>query len=440
MSIMQSTTYGFDGNLTDHFSVWSDDPAPSTAEQANGVMRFHTQNQLIGDGGVSEGFLSTAASPRYDQSWSTEVTAMVPAGLSDTPKAYDTYLEAILVAMFTTSSGDNYALSSGLHLGDTTQSDRGYISEYAITPYVGEWTEYLEGQGERATADISGRVGIRFDAATKVLTAYNSQQVLLSIDLDATGITDWNMVDTDTFQIGLGFVTAGWHLPQDLALTLDDFAYTLADNMVTGADGNDTFDGHGGDDMVIGGAGIDTLIYAGNSSGYSLARTASGYTVQDRSGTDGTDTLQDVERLTFPDKSFALDMGATQSGGETALLIGAVLPGLLAFDPSKQGLLGTVIGLFDIGYSMKELSGALLRLPIWDVLTGHAIPTNTDIASYLLTNVNGHTPDQTALATAVNALDTESFQGDWLASLALSAANQTHVGLVGLADTGLAYL
>lgn len=31
----------------------------------------------------------------------------------------------------------------------------------------------------------------------------------------------------------------------------------------------------------------------------------------------------------------------------------------------------------------------------------------------------------------------ESFQGDWFAGLAGSAANQLHVGLVGLMDTGL---
>jgi hypothetical protein len=83
-----------------------------------------------------------------------------------------------------------------------------------------------------------------------------------------------------------------------------------------------------------------------------------------------------------------------------------------------------------------------MRLPIWDVLTGRATPTNADIATYLLTNVNGAVPDATTLANAVTSLNAEtSFatQGNFLWHLAESTANQTHVGLVGLASTGLAF-
>lgn len=101
-----------------------------------------------------------------------------------------------------------------------------------------------------------------------------------------------------------------------------------------------------------------------------------------------------------------------------------------------------MIDLFDQGYSLQTLSGAVMRLPIWDVLTGKATPTNTDIATYLLTNVNGVAPDAATLANAVASLDSEtSFatQGNFLWHLAESAANQTHIGLVGLAATGLAY-
>ena len=83
-----------------------------------------------------------------------------------------------------------------------------------------------------------------------------------------------------------------------------------------------------------------------------------------------------------------------------------------------------------------------MRLPIWDVLTGKAKPSNTDIATYLLTNVNGVAPDPTRLASAVAALNTQtdfSTQGNFLWHLAETSANQSHVGLVGLASTGLAF-
>lgn len=83
-----------------------------------------------------------------------------------------------------------------------------------------------------------------------------------------------------------------------------------------------------------------------------------------------------------------------------------------------------------------------MRLSIWDTLTGKAAPTNTDIATYLLSNVNGVAPDAITVANAVYALNMETdfaTQGNFLWHLAESAANQMHVGLVGLASTGLAF-
>lgn len=205
---------------------------------------------------------------------------------------------------------------------------------------------------------------------------------------------------------------------------------------------NDTITGSSGNDNIDGGAGTDTVKYSISRSNFSLVKASGGFALTDRTGANGTDTLQNVERLKFADGGIALDVGATQSAGQTALLLGAVLPGRLVYDVSKQALLGAVIDLFDQGYSLQTLSGAVMRLPIWDVLTGKTTPTNTDIATYLLTNVNGVAPDATTLASAVASLNAEtSFatQGNFLWHLAESIANQTHVGLVGLAATGLVY-
>jgi hypothetical protein len=202
---------------------------------------------------------------------------------------------------------------------------------------------------------------------------------------------------------------------------------------LTGAAGNDTIDG---------GGGTDTITYTISRSNVALAKTGTGFTVTDNTGANGIDILLNMERVKFSDGGIALDVGATQSAGQTALLLGAVLPGRLVFDATKQALLGAAIDLFDQGYSLQTLSGAVMRLSIWDILTGKTSPTNTDIATYLLTNVNDMTPDATTLASAVAAMDTEtSFatQGNFLWHLAESSANQTHVGLVGLAETGLAY-
>ena len=184
------------------------------------------------------------------------------------------------------------------------------------------------------------------------------------------------------------------------------------------------------------------VLYNGTRASYTLTPTSNGFSLTDTTGAAGTSTLQNVERIKFSDGGIALDVGATQSAGQTVLLLGTVLPGRLVFDATKQALLGAAIDLFDQGFSLQTLSGAVMRLPIWDVLTGKATPSNTDIATYLLTNVNGVVPDGATLNTAVAAMDSEtSFatQGNFLWHLAESSTNQTHVGLVGLAETGLAY-
>ena len=208
-----------------------------------------------------------------------------------------------------------------------------------------------------------------------------------------------------------------------------------------GSTGNDSLTGSAGNDNIDGGAGTDTVVYSGSRSSYALTKTSAGFTVIDRIGTAGTDTLLNVERLKFSDGAIALDVGATQSAGQTVLLLGAVL-GTLIFDASKQALLGAAIDLFDQGYNLQTLSGAVMRLPIWDVLTQKSAPTNTDIATHLLTILNRVRPDAATLTEAVVALDTETdfaTQGNFLWHLAESTANQTQIGLVGLASTGLAF-
>ena len=207
--------------------------------------------------------------------------------------------------------------------------------------------------------------------------------------------------------------------------------------------GNDTIcdlNANASPTSIDGGLGIDTSSYLHTRQQYQVTHKVDGTWGVTQSGAIA-DSLKNIERLKFSDGYVALDVGATQSAGETQLLLGAVLgKDLLA---TKQPLIGAVIDLFDHAYTLQQLSGAVMRLPIWDVLTGKAAPTNTDIANYLLWRVNGVTPDATALAGAVSALDAQPDinhnQGDFLWHLAESSTNQAQVGLVGLSATGLAF-
>ncbi len=216
---------------------------------------------------------------------------------------------------------------------------------------------------------------------------------------------------------------------------------SAAADVIVGNALNNSIDGQGGNDTIDAGAGIDTVLYAGPRANYTLAKTSNGFSLADITGAAGIDTLQNVERLKFSNGAIALDVGAKESGGEAQLLLGAVLgKDLLA---TKKLLIGTAIDLFDQGFTLQQLSGAIMRLDIWGALAngGRAAATNAQIAGYLLATVNKATPDATSLAVAVTALDTETgaAQGNFLWHLAESAANQTQVGLVGLATTGLEF-
>lgn len=68
---------------------------------------------------------------------------------------------------------------------------------------------------------------------------------------------------------------------------------------ITGNDADNTITGGAGNDTINGGAGIDTAKFSGSySSGYRVAKSNGVVIV---AGTDGTDTLTNVERLVFDD-------------------------------------------------------------------------------------------------------------------------------------------
>jgi Ca2+-binding RTX toxin-like protein len=76
---------------------------------------------------------------------------------------------------------------------------------------------------------------------------------------------------------------------------------------IAGGAGNDTLEGNGGDNVLKGGAGSDALSGGGGIDTAAFSSPLLDYTISQRgsstiiSGADGTDTLTDVERLTFAD-------------------------------------------------------------------------------------------------------------------------------------------
>ncbi len=225
---------------------------------------------------------------------------------------------------------------------------------------------------------------------------------------------------------------SGVNSPRDFAGATGS---VTAGGSVIGGTGNDTLSGGAGNDSIDGGAGIDTALYAGISANFTLARTATGYTVTDNSGSGGTDTLTNVERLQFSDKKLALDLSPTQPAGETAELIGAVLGHASLQD--KQ-LVGQLLPFFDSGVTLQQAADILVNNGIMASLAGGA--DNKSLVDLVYSNVIGHAPDPASEASLQGLLDSHQYsQAEFLYAIAASSFNQTNVNLVGLANTGLEF-
>ena len=208
------------------------------------------------------------------------------------------------------------------------------------------------------------------------------------------------------------------------------------DDTIYALDGNDTLIGGPGNDTLHGDLGIDAVLYSGAQAQYTRGTSAFGFpTITGVSTNDGRDSLIGIERLRFSDGGLAFDTAAGQHAGDTALLIGAVL-GVGTLTTNKPAV-GGVLALFDQGFSMLDLSAAVMRLPIWQDLAGGT--SNEKIAAFVLTNVLDTVPSPDLVAWAVAYMDATP-SGDFLALVASHPVNQAHVDLVGLAQTGLEFV
>ena len=127
---------------------------------------------------------------------------------------------------------------------------------------------------------------------------------------------DWSGSDAFTFRVTDGRGGANTYTAtvtvQAVADTLtgtpaaDTLVDTSGPAQMSGLAGDDRLQGGSGDDGLDGGPGTDTAVYAGAAGGYRVARTGAGWTVTDRDGGDGVDTLTGIERLDFTDRDFEL--------------------------------------------------------------------------------------------------------------------------------------
>ncbi|WP_051206324.1 proprotein convertase P-domain-containing protein [Sporomusa ovata] len=115
------------------------------------------------------------------------------------------------------------------------------------------------------------------------------------------------------------------------------------DDSLYGGSGNDVIKGASGDDYIDGGDGTDVVEYTGSYSEYRIMRTEKGVFISDTvAGRDGTDFVQNVEKINFKDISLLDLPSGTKPGLEGAMPVSDVLKldkNGVAFDRSAAHLI-----------------------------------------------------------------------------------------------------
>jgi len=216
----------------------------------------------------------------------------------------------------------------------------------------------------------------------------------------------------------------------------NDRLYGEAGNdVLSGGGGQDTLSGGTGNDLLEGGEGIDTAVFSGSPANYQVTRVVDTYVIRDKSGSDGTDTLTHMERLQFSNTGLALDMEATQSGGEAALLIGALLGRTALTD---KPLVGALLGYFDAGNTLLDAANAAIGAGIVDRLANGS--STSALVNLIYHSITGTDPAASVTRDLAALIDSGTYsKAGFLAFAANHAENQTNVGLVGLLQTGLEF-
>jgi hypothetical protein len=273
---------------------------------------------------------------------------------------------------------------------------------------------YAAGNDVYTISDISNSMTIIDDGGIDTLEASTSS---LSANIDLRGGKTSSIgMDTDGTAKFSNVAIASGSL-------IENVTGTAYDDVIIGNSQNNVITFVGGNDIVDGQAGMDTLRLWNTAAEFKIAKdTTSGYwNVEAINNATGSIELQNLERIYFADKAWALDMGANENAGRTAKILGALFGKEGLSYPSFRG-----IGLYflDSGVSYEALMGAAVDTRL------SPGASKADVANVLMANVPGLVLDPNAYANttamAVAAADSE--------------LNKAMINLVGLATTGFDYI
>lgn len=196
------------------------------------------------------------------------------------------------------------------------------------------------------------------------------------------------------------------------------------------AEGDDHLTGNEGDDHLDGGTGIDTSTYRGGLKEYTITKDSKGSIhIEDHiAGRDGNDTLNNVERIKFSDKTVALDISG--NAGQAYRLYQAAF----ARTPDNDGL-KYWISKVDTGVDLKTVAAAFQDSAEFKGKYG-ASPTADQLITAMYSNVLKRAPDQAGNDYWKAQLSSGAVTKDSLL-VNFSESNENQVNVIGVIQNGI---
>lgn len=213
-----------------------------------------------------------------------------------------------------------------------------------------------------------------------------------------------------------------------------DGAGNALDNVLVGNESDNSFNGGPGNDAIDGAGGIDMAQFSSLLTNYTMTRVETGWVA---AGSDGTDTLTNIERLQFSGSKLALDLRPTEHGGQALEFIGLIAPSVI----SSPSIVGTILGVFDQGISLRDVCQLAIDVGLVNLAAGS--DSNEALAAMAVRNVVGIEPSASVIDLLVSFMDgraASASQAEFMAVIAGLEENNAHIGLVGLQQTGVEYV
>ena len=234
--------------------------------------------------------------------------------------------------------------------------------------------------------------------------------------LDASGYSNNQMIDLRAGNFSsIGGLTG--NIGIYVTSVVENAVGGSGNDTITGNSANNVIRGGAGNDTIDGGAGTDTAVFSGVRAAYTL--TSLGGTSVRVVGTDGTDTVSNVEYLQFDDQTLSwplnhydavvsalgISSGLVSVGGSTTVNVTISNTGNLTFAASAIGIYLSTNATFDGGDTLLTTRSA-------PSLAGGASFSD----SFSLTLSSGGTYYLFAVADYNNAVSGESNEGNNVSS------------------------